>query len=140
MKLSALKLSKRSVFLIGTLAFLAAFVWLLTTRGPLAPVGVEIATVTRADLSPAVYGIGTVEAQHDYAVGPIQAGRVLRVLVDQGDVGQGRPVAGRNRSGGLAPACRGGEQCDRAGTSDRTGGTGAGDRGGEPRAAGAGQQ
>ena len=82
-----MKLSRRSVFLvIGTLAFLAAFVWLLTTRGPLAPVGVELATVTRADLNPDVYGIGTVEAQHAYAVGPIQAGRLLRVLVDHGDV------------------------------------------------------
>ncbi|MHB1085508.1 MAG: hypothetical protein ACYCZA_11800 [Thiobacillus sp.] len=82
-----MKIDRHSVFLvIGTLAFLAAFVWLVTTRGPLAPVGVEFATVTRADLSPAVYGIGTVEAQHDYAVGPIQAGRVLRVLVDQGDL------------------------------------------------------
>ena len=86
MKLSALKLTKHTLLLIaGTLAFIAAFVWLLATRGPLAPVGVETATVTRADLSPAVYGIGTVEAQHDYSVGPIQAGRLLRVLVDQGD-------------------------------------------------------
>jgi HlyD family secretion protein len=82
-----MKLGKRSVFLaIGTLAFLAAFVWLLTTRGPLAPVGVELATVMRTDLNPDVYGIGTVEAQHAYMVGPIQAGRVLRMLVDQGDV------------------------------------------------------
>lgn len=79
-------ISRRSLFLvIGLLAFLAAFVWLLTTRGPLAPVGVETATVMRADLSPSVYGIGTVEAQHAYSVGPIQAGRVLRVLVDHGD-------------------------------------------------------
>lgn len=81
-----MKFSKRNLLLIlGALAFVAAFVWLLTTRGPLAPVGVETATVTRADLSPSVYGIGTVEARQAYAVGPIQAGRVLRVLVDQGD-------------------------------------------------------
>lgn len=81
-----MKLNTRSLFLVvGVTAFFAAFVWLLTARGPLAPVGVEIATVTRADLRPSVYGIGTVEAQHAYAVGPIQAGRVLRVLVDQGD-------------------------------------------------------
>ena len=86
MKLSALKFTKRTLFLIaGAVAFIAAFVWLLATSGPLAPVGVETATATRADLSPAVYGIGTVEAQHDYSVGPIQAGRVLRVLVDQGE-------------------------------------------------------
>jgi len=86
MKLSALKFTKRTLFLIaGAVAFIAAFVWLLATSGPLAPVGVETATATRADLSPAVYGIGTVEAQNDYSVGPIQAGRLLRVLVDQGE-------------------------------------------------------
>jgi HlyD family secretion protein len=71
--------------LAAALAFAAAFVWLLATRGPLAPVGVESAPVTRADLSPGVYGIGTVEARHAYAVGPIQAGRLARLLVDEGD-------------------------------------------------------
>lgn len=86
MKPSALKISPRTLTLVlGALAFIAAFVWLLTTRGPLAPVGVEIASVTRGDLNPAVYGIGTVDARHAYAVGPTQAGRVLRVSVDQGD-------------------------------------------------------
>lgn len=86
MKPGALKISPRTLTLaLGALAFIAAFVWLLTTRGPLAPVGVEIASVTRGDLSPAVFGIGTVEARHAYAVGPTQAGRVLRVSVDQGD-------------------------------------------------------
>ncbi|MDP1645571.1 MAG: efflux RND transporter periplasmic adaptor subunit [Thiobacillus sp.] len=85
----ALKISKRSLLLTaGAVGFIAAFVWLLATRGPLAPVGVETATVTRADLRPDVYGIGTVEAQHAYTVGPIQAGRVLQVLVDQGDLVQ----------------------------------------------------
>ncbi len=78
--------SKRSLTLIfGALAFLAAFVWLLATSGPLAPVGVETTQATRADLRPSVYGIGTIEAQHAYSVGPIQAGRLLRVLVDQGE-------------------------------------------------------
>ena len=86
MKLVALKPGKRTLLLaLGALAFIAAFFWLLTTRGPLAPVGVEIASVTRTDLSPAVYGIGTVEARRAYAVGPTQAGRLLRVWVDQGD-------------------------------------------------------
>lgn len=80
------KASPRSLLLVlGAAVFIAAFVWLLATRGPLAPVGVETIAATRADLQPAVFGIGTVEAQHAYAVGPIQAGRVLRVLVDQGD-------------------------------------------------------
>lgn len=79
-------INRRNLFLAaGFLAFAAAFVWLLATRGPLAPVGVEQAAVTRADLNPGVYGIGTVEAKHAYSVGPIQAGRLLRVMVDQGD-------------------------------------------------------
>jgi len=59
-------------------------VWLLTTRGPLAPVGVEIASVTRGDLNPAVYGIGTWKRDTPTPWGH-QAGRVLRVSVDQGD-------------------------------------------------------
>lgn len=87
-----MKISRRCLFLtLGALAFIAAFVWLLATRGPLAPVGVETAEATLADLNPGVFGIGTVEARHAYAVGPIQAGRLLRVRVDQGD----RVVAGQ---------------------------------------------
>jgi HlyD family secretion protein len=83
---SILVFSRRSLLLAaGAIAFAAAFVWLLATHGPLAPVGVETAAAARADLLPKVYGIGTVEARHAYSVGPIQAGRVLRVLVDQGD-------------------------------------------------------
>jgi len=81
-----MKISRRSVFLsLGAIVFIAAFAWLLATRGPLAAVGVETVEATRADLRPGVFGIGTVEAQHAYAVGPIQAGRVLSVRVDHGD-------------------------------------------------------
>ncbi|MDP3421175.1 MAG: efflux RND transporter periplasmic adaptor subunit [Thiobacillus sp.] len=88
----AFKPSRRCLFLtLGALAFITAFVWLLATRGPLAPVGVETAEATLADLNPGVFGIGTVEARHAYAVGPIQAGRLLSVRVDQGD----RVVAGQ---------------------------------------------
>lgn len=69
----------------GVVLFVAAFFWLLTTHGPLAPVGVQLGTVVRADIMPSVFGIGTVDARLSYAVGPIAPGRVLRVLVDQGD-------------------------------------------------------
>lgn len=79
---------RRIGLFLGAAAFLAAFAWLVATRGPLAPVGVETATVDVADLSPEVFGIGTVEARQAYAVGPTQAGRVLRVWVDQGDTVQ----------------------------------------------------
>ncbi|MEQ1773206.1 MAG: efflux RND transporter periplasmic adaptor subunit [Burkholderiales bacterium] len=68
---------------IGLLA--VAMIWLAFNRGPLAPVKVQIAAVKQSELSPSVFGIGTVEARYSYAIGPTQAGRVLRVLVDHGD-------------------------------------------------------
>lgn len=77
--------AKLAVLVGGMVLFAAAFLWLLTTRGPLAPVGVEVGNVVRADLTPSVFGIGTVEARLSYAVGPVAPGRVLRVLVDEGD-------------------------------------------------------
>lgn len=70
---------------IGAAVFVTAFIWLLRTHGPLAPVSVETATVTRADVAASVFGIGVVEARLAYSVGPIQPGRVLRVLVDEGE-------------------------------------------------------
>ncbi len=77
--------TKIIVLVASVVLFAAAFFWLLTTHGPLAPVGVEFGTVVRADLTPSVFGIGTVDARLSYAVGPIAPGRLLRVLVDQGD-------------------------------------------------------
>lgn len=66
----------------GTLAMVAA---LAVIRGPLAPVGVTVAQARHTTLEPRVFGVGTVEARRAYAVGPTQAGRVLKVLVDHGD-------------------------------------------------------
>ncbi|MBK8480916.1 MAG: efflux RND transporter periplasmic adaptor subunit [Proteobacteria bacterium] len=77
--------TKLFALIAGVGAFLAAFGWLLTTHGPLAPVGVQLGEVGRANLKPSVFGIGTVEARLAQAVGPLVPGRVLRVLVDQGE-------------------------------------------------------
>jgi HlyD family secretion protein len=76
---------KLALGVAGVGVFLAAFAWLLTTHGPLAPVDVQVGRVVRTDLQPVVFGIGTVEARRTYAVGPIAPGRLLRVLVDQGE-------------------------------------------------------
>lgn len=76
---------KLALIIASVVAFAAGFFWLLTTRGPLAPVGVATGSVVRVDLAPSVFGIGTVDARRAYAVGPIAPGRVLRVLVDQGE-------------------------------------------------------
>ncbi len=77
--------TKALVLLAGAALFVGAFFWLLTTHGPLAPVRVALGPVVRADVTPTVFGIGVVDARLSYSVGPLAPGRVLRVLVDQGD-------------------------------------------------------
>ncbi|MFA5910779.1 MAG: efflux RND transporter periplasmic adaptor subunit [Vicinamibacterales bacterium] len=66
-------------------ALLLALGWVATQSGPLAPVQVTVTEVTTGDVSPALFGIGTVEARRSYFIGPTSAGRVKRVLVDVGD-------------------------------------------------------
>lgn len=65
--------------LLGALAFVAL------RTGPLAPIKVTVTTVEQGALSPSIFGIGTVEAQRSWMVGPTVAGRVLSVKVDVGD-------------------------------------------------------
>lgn len=67
------------------IALLAAFGWVITKSGPLAPIKVTVTSVAQGDVSPALFGIGTVDAQRAYLIGPTAAGRVLRVLVDVGE-------------------------------------------------------
>ncbi|HET9664587.1 MAG TPA: efflux RND transporter periplasmic adaptor subunit [Burkholderiales bacterium] len=71
--------------LAGLAVLGAVTLWFVLSRGPLAPVAVEIAEAKDSQLKHSVYGIGTVEARRAYAIGPTQAGRVLRVHVDHGD-------------------------------------------------------
>lgn len=77
----------RRTLLLGVFGtvFLAGFGWVVATQGPLAAVKVTTATAAETTLERSLFGIGTVEARHAYAIGPTVAGRVARVLVDQGD-------------------------------------------------------
>ncbi|MBH2010424.1 MAG: biotin/lipoyl-binding protein, partial [Xanthomonadaceae bacterium] len=68
-----------ALLLVGALAFVAL------RTGPLAPTRVTVAAVQQGKLSPALFGIGTVEARRSWMVGPTVAGRVLSVKVDVGD-------------------------------------------------------
>lgn len=68
------------------LALLAGVGAVLLTSGPLAPVRVQVAAVQQGSVQPALFGVGTVQARNNWAVGPTATGRVLRVLVDVGDV------------------------------------------------------
>ncbi len=76
---------KRYLLPAGAVAALLGFAWFVTQHGPLAPQPVEVALAERGSLAPSVFGIATLEARYAYAIGPTQAGRVLRVNVDQGD-------------------------------------------------------
>lgn len=70
---------------LAATAALAGFIWVVATQGPLAPVKVTVAEAKETSLTLALFGIGTVEAHRSYNIGPTNAGRVARVLVDQGD-------------------------------------------------------
>jgi HlyD family secretion protein len=64
---------------------LAAVLLVMRRAGPLAPVRITVTQATEGSFSPALFGIGLVEARRSYSLGPIVAGRVRRVLVDVGD-------------------------------------------------------
>ena len=73
--------------LIGTagVVVVAGGALLILNNGPLRAIEVTQATVERSDLRPQIFGIGTIEARRAYLIGPTQAARVTRVLVDQGE-------------------------------------------------------
>jgi HlyD family secretion protein len=68
-----------------TIPLLALFIYIALRSGPLAPVPVTLATVENKSISPALFGIGTVEARYTYNIGPTFAGRVNRLDVHVGD-------------------------------------------------------
>ena len=77
---------RRRLALAGlALALIAALAFVLLRAGPLAPTRVTVSRVTEGSFSPALFGIGTVEARRSWMLGPTVAGRVLHVKVDVGD-------------------------------------------------------
>lgn len=81
-----LPFQKRTLALTAVLVpLLALFVYVALRSGPLASVSVVLATVENRSLSPALFGIGTIEARHTYKIGPTVAGRVKRLDVHVGD-------------------------------------------------------
>jgi len=80
-----LTLPRQVWFATFGVALLLALGWVATRSGPLAPIKVTITRAAKGEVGPALFGIGTVEAQRAYLIGPTAAGRVRRVLVDVGD-------------------------------------------------------
>ncbi len=76
----------RTLGLFGVLAALGALLgYVAWHSGPLAPVAVTVATAESHALTPALFGIGTVEARYTYKIGPTVAGRIRRVDVQVGE-------------------------------------------------------
>ena len=81
-----LPVQKRTLAMFAVLIPLfVLFVYVALRSGPLAPVSVILTTVETRSITPALFGIGTVEARYTYKIGPTFAGRVNRVNVNVGD-------------------------------------------------------
>ena len=80
--------SKKFVLAGLAIAIMSGVGWLAFEHGPMAPNRVTAASAEIADLQSSVFGIGTVEAQRSYVIGPTAASRVKRMLVDVGDAVQ----------------------------------------------------
>ncbi|MBN9548364.1 MAG: efflux RND transporter periplasmic adaptor subunit [Alphaproteobacteria bacterium] len=79
-------LQRRTLMLLAVAAPIAAlFGYVVLRSGPLAPVAVMVADVEGRSVSPAIFGIGTVEARFSYKIGPTIAGRIGKINVDVGD-------------------------------------------------------
>lgn len=65
-------------------ALLGAVGLVLTRVGPLAPLRVSVATVETASVTPALFGLGTVEARRSVLIGATAPARVRRVDVEVG--------------------------------------------------------
>ena len=84
MKFKSLMSRRVGLSLLGVL-LLGALAVVFMRSGPLAPTRVTVIEVTEGRLTPALFGIGTVEARRSYLIGPTTAGRVRKVVVDVGD-------------------------------------------------------
>lgn len=82
---------RRLILVVLAALLLVALAFVLMRSGPLAPTRVTVTTASSDRFSPALFGIGTVEARRSLLIGPTAAGRVRAVAVDVGD----RVVAGQ---------------------------------------------
>lgn len=76
----------RALAVLGVIVpLLTLFGYVALRSGPLAPVSVTVATVKSEPVSPALFGIGIVQARYTYKIGPTATGRVKRLDVHVGD-------------------------------------------------------
>ena len=90
-----LPLQRRTVALVAVIVpLLAVFIYVGLRSGPLAPVAVTVSSVESRAVTPALFGIGTVQARHTYKIGPTFAGRIKHLDVHVGDLVKAGQVLG----------------------------------------------
>lgn len=81
-----LPMQSRTLALLAVIVpLLALFIYVGIRSGPLAPVAVTVVTIESRAVTPALFGIGTMEARYTYKIGPTIAGRLKRLEVHVGD-------------------------------------------------------
>lgn len=90
------RLAPRTLALAAVIATLLGLLAYVAVRsGPMSPVAVTVEAVQQRAITPELAGIGAIEAQRSYQVGPTAAGRVLELQVEVGDRVQAGQVLGR---------------------------------------------
>lgn len=90
-----LPVQRRTLALVAVIVpLLALFIYVGLRSGPLAPVAVTVSSVKSRAVTPALFGIGTVEARYTYKIGPTFAGRVQRLDAQVGDLVKAGQVLG----------------------------------------------
>lgn len=120
-------LQARTLALVAVIVpLLALFVYVALRSGPLAPVAVTLATVETRPISPALFGIGTVEARYTYKIGSTIAARIQYLDADVGDMvkagqilGEMDPVDLDDRIRSQDAAIKGAEAAHREATARR---------------------
>lgn len=80
--------------LVVVVPLVALLAYVALRSGPLAPVAITVATVESRALTPALFGIGTVEARYTHKIGPTLAARIQRLDEQVGDVVQAGQLLG----------------------------------------------
>lgn len=70
---------------LAVLLLLATLWFVFTRTGPLAPIQVTVGQVDEGSVLPQRFGIGTVEAQRSWSLGPTATARLRSLAVDVGD-------------------------------------------------------
>lgn len=76
---------RRLVLVAFGVLLVAALAYVVLRSGPLAPTRVTVVRAAVGQITPKLFGIGTVEARRSYLIGPTAVGRVRAVAVDVGD-------------------------------------------------------